>query len=212
MPACNAMFIAFACFDSVFILVSAVQDMQGLPRTPWHVSQDNGYAEHWQYAKWVLLALMFSLMALGDFSAVYLGWAATFLYLLFDDSLEIHETVGLRLAERFGFPAAFGLRPQDFGELVVTGIAASILLGLIAIAYLRTIRRDIRELTHGLVALLALLAVFGVGVDMIDIAIPWQPARVVLNLVEDGGEIIVVSLMVAYVLNWSIHIRSASSL
>jgi len=208
VPACVAVIAALALVDIVFIAVSAVQDIRGLPHGRWHVSADRGFAEWWQYVKWAALALSFVLLSVRSFSAVFLGWAGLFLYLLLDDSFLIHELVGRSLAQHFGFPSAFGLRPQDFGELIVTVAAASFLLGAITIAYICTKRQDVRELTHGLIALLILLAVFGVGVDMLDIALPWHRVRVALNLVEDGGEMIVASLMVGYVLNWSLRARS----
>jgi phosphoglycerate dehydrogenase-like enzyme len=91
--------------------------------------------------------------------------------------------------------------------LLVTGVAASVLLGVIAVAYLSTRSEDLRAVTHGLIALLLLLAVFGVGVDMLDIALPWERIRKILTVVEDGGEMIVASMMVAYALNWSLHLH-----
>jgi hypothetical protein len=207
VPACMAVLGGLLLVDIVFIAISSVQDAQGLPHGRWHVSYDNGLAERWQYVKWGLLALTFGVMAVRTASAVLMGWAALFLYLLLDDRLQIHEIVGQRLADAFGFPAAFGLRPQDFGELLVTGVAASVLLGVIAVAYLSTRSEDLRAVTHGLIALLLLLAVFGVGVDMLDIALPWERVRTILTVVEDGGEMIVASMMVAYALNWSLHLH-----
>ena len=49
-------------------------------------------------------------------------------YLLIDDSQQIHEIYGLTIADALGFQPAFGLRPQDFGELIVTALAAGPLL------------------------------------------------------------------------------------
>jgi hypothetical protein len=39
---------------------------------------------------------------------------------------------------------------------------------------------------------------------MLDIMAPWQPVRTVLNVVEDGGEMVVASLIVAYAVQFAI--------
>lgn len=198
--------IAMLCADIAFIIVSADQDYKGA-RNNLHVSIDNGIAEHWQYVKWALLALLLTFMSLRGRSVVYLAWALLFLYLLIDDSQQIHETYGGKIAAALELQPAFGLRAQDFGELAVTAIAAVPLFGFLAVAYLLTSQRDARTFTHDMIVLVVALAFFGVGVDMLDIAVPWPSAQTTLNLVEDGGEMIVATFMVAYGVGSFLRVR-----
>ena len=186
--------------DLVFIAVSGVRAYHGMPRDNWHISVDGGFAEIWQYAKWTMLILVSVVLASKSRAAVYLVWAIIFLYLLIDDSLSIHEDYGLRLASQLGLRPAFGLRARDFGELMVTAAAAGVLLGALAIVYRKTLQEKPRIFTRHMLWLLVALVFFGVGVDVLDIAVPWATARSVLEQIEDGGEMIVASLMTGYAL------------
>jgi len=148
--------------DAAFILVSADQDFRGA-RNSLHVSIDNGIAEHWQYIKWGALALMLVFVAWVKRALIYVIWAVLFVYLLIDDSQQIHETYGLAIADALGFQPAFGLRALDFGELIVTALAAGPLLGTIGLVYLFASRSEERVFTHTMIALLIALAFFGGG-------------------------------------------------
>lgn len=184
--------------DVAFILVSIDQDFRGA-RTSLHVSIDNGIAEHWQYLKWGGLALALAYYAASQRAAIYVVWSLLFVYLLVDDSQQIHETYGVVIADALGLRPAFGLRAQDFGELIVTALAAVPLFGAITLIYLFAARREDRVFTHTMVALFVALAFFGVGIDMLDIMVPWRWLALTLNIVEDGGEMIVATIMAAYV-------------
>lgn len=194
---CGLVLLGMLLVDFAFIVVSADQDFRGT-RTSLHVSVDNGIAEHFQYVKWGALAVMLGVMALRKRASIYFIWGLLFLYLLIDDSQQIHETYGILIANALALPPAFGLRAQDFGELIVTAIACVPLLGSLALAYFFGARGQVRTFTHTMIGLLVALAFFGVGVDMLDIMVPWTWLAKVLNLIEDGGEMIVATFMVGY--------------
>ena len=48
---------------------------------------------------------------------LYLAWALLFTYFLFDDSRELHDTMGHALVSKLGMNGVFGSRAQEFGEL-----------------------------------------------------------------------------------------------
>ncbi len=123
-----------------------------------------------------------------------LAWSAVFLWVLADDAASIHERLGEQLGARLGLPALAGLDPQDLGELLVMAAAGGLALLLVGAAH-RGTRGPERQLSWRLLALLALLAGFGVGLDMAASALRsgW------LGFVEDGGEMIGVSLLLATV-------------
>jgi hypothetical protein len=199
---CLILLGAMLCVDVGFIAGSSVMVIDGKPVTRWHVSVDGGYPERWQYLKWGIMTIMMMVMAFKKRSTVYLVWSVIFLYLLLDDSQMIHEVYGQRIASWLQLQPAFGLRAQDFGELIVTGIAAGLLLSLLALAYFRTPQNEARTFTHGLLILMVALAFFGVAVDMLDIiTVPWPLLSKSLEIVEDGGEMVVASAIVAYVVH-----------
>lgn len=154
---------------------------------------DRGYAELYQYLKlfWITVALVG--VAFEKRRAIYGVGAVTFSYLLLDDSLEIHETAGGLLADGLGFEAILGLRAQDYGELAVSGAAGLAFLSAGFLAY-RSAGATGRRFALFLLGGLLLLAVFGVGVDLLGVLAHRIPlAGSALALLEDGGELIVVS-------------------
>lgn len=167
------------------------------------IAGDRGFGEAFQYLKffWVAAALM--LLVMRNRQLIYGCWSALFGYLLVDDLFEVHESFGLALSQRFNFPAILGLRPVDIGELAVTATVGAILLTFIAIGHLRA-SRSARTDSTVLVALLFALSFFGVVVDMVHVILLTLGVSAYIEwfvaLVEDGGEMVVASLMSAFVL------------
>ena len=193
------LFAALVCVDLIFAVISAVRDAQGLDWDRWHISFENGYGERWQYLKWAAISVLCFLLTIRRQSWLYFAWSAIFLYLLLDDSLALHERVGWRLARYFGFQSAFGLRWQDFGELLTSALAGGPLLGFLAWSYWREQRLEPRSFAHTLILMLAALVFFGVGIDMVGIMLKQADEHTTLELIEDAGEMVVASLIVAYV-------------
>lgn len=161
---------------------------------------DRGYSEIFQYIKEYWAALVLAALAWRKQSSLYLIWSLLFAYLLLDDALQIHETVGGILNTKFAFPALFDLRPKDFGELAVSGAASAFFVTGIALAY-RSADRPSRRVATYLSLLLVVLGFFGVAVDMLHIAMDTPPIRKFLAVVEDGGELVTMSVMSCYVLS-----------
>jgi len=161
------------------------------------IEADNGYPEVFQYLKFFWLALLTALLAWRTRAFGCLSWSGLFLYLLLDDLLRLHEDGGAALAEAWQLPALLGLRPKDLGELAVTAGAALVLLPAIALAWSRG-GPGLRSLSRRLAPLLALLVLAGVGLDLLASALqPTGWPRLLLGILEDGGEMVVVSLMLA---------------
>jgi surface polysaccharide O-acyltransferase-like enzyme len=92
----------------------------------------------------------------------------------------------------------FGLRAVDFGELAVTAFFASILFGVIGVAYYRS-DHDARSFSRSMLLLLVALAVFGVVFDMVHVMIKGPAWEFALEIVEDGGEMVVMSVIMRFV-------------
>jgi hypothetical protein len=91
-----------------------------------------------------------------------------------------------------------GLRGRDFGELLITVIAAGFLIITLAAGYLQS-DDEHRLFARGILGLVLVLAFFGVLVDMIHEifrdTIFFDP----LGTLEDGGELVVMSVITWFV-------------
>lgn len=159
---------------------------------------DRGFPEIYQYVKflWIILLLIYLIKATR--SGGFIAWALVFTYFLGDDAFRIHERGGAIIAKRLRFHPPFNLRLQDFGEIAVSLIAAGLLL-LIMILSLYTSTHTFRKITKDLLLFVFAIAFFGVFIDMIHSAmqLSWG-ADLLFRIIEDGGEMVFVSLTLWY--------------
>ncbi|MFK8182809.1 MAG: hypothetical protein AB8B99_05495 [Phormidesmis sp.] len=165
------------------------------------ISKDRGYAEYFQYAKFGVAIVLLSLMSLTRKSALMGGWAFIFCMLVFDDRVSIHERLGTRLSEIFAFEPMWLLRAEDYGELVVYATMAVIAGTVLIVTSLIESSPEAHQLSRALFVSLLGLAFFGGVVDMLSIAASqiWtlsEFAKRCLDAVEDGGEMIVISIAI----------------
>lgn len=166
--------------------------------------QERGFGETFQYFKAFWLLLMFAWLAIIARQFSYLSWAAVFGYLGLDDLMEIHEEFGNDIAMRYEISSVLGQRPRDIGEIIVFALAGAALLLLLAIAwYLGS--ETFRERSKTLLKLSAVLAFFGIGMDAVHILFLDTALDEPFAIIEDGGEMIVLSVIVWFVLGmlWS---------
>ena len=166
------------------------------------IEKDRGYGELFQYIKEYWIAILLSLLAWRNRSFLYLGWSLLFFYLLLDDAVSIHENLGRFISHRLGFSPAFNLRAIDFGELIVSACVGLFFLICIATAH-RFSDRSSKQDSRYLILMLFVLALFGIVVDMVHIALQspyWEPS---LGLIEDAGEMIVMSFIAWFVFSVS---------
>ena len=160
---------------------------------------DRGHAEFYQYIKMLWIMALFAALIARTRTGGFAAWGLLFAYLLLDDALAIHETIGASVAQALPFAELAGLRAQDFGELAVSAVAGAVLLTLLAWVYARG-HAAFRRASRHIVLLLAALAFFGVAVDMLQSLFRFNIILApLLGIIEDGGEMIVMSLAVWYV-------------
>lgn len=169
------------------------------------VTTDRGYPEVYQYVKEIWVVILLFCVYVKTEEVGYIAWNILFLYLLFDDSLRVHEQVGSILAHHLDFSPYFGLRLQDYGELAVTAISSALLLSLIGLSYLHGSNMFVK-VTRDLIVLLLIIAFFGVFIDMVHSAIKlgWTVNKI-LGIIEDGGEMIGMSFVAWYVFLLNIY-------
>jgi len=168
-------------------------------RSIFSLVDDTSISEKFQYFKWALIAALFVYMSIKRNIINYIPWGLIFIYLLLDDSLTLHERIGAVFAQGFTGVAPLSLRWQDVGELMVTAIAGGVLFSLLALAYYKG-NRVFKKVTKDMLILFSVLVVFGVGIDMLGQMVdPGRYMTFVFEVVEDGGEMFIASVMLWYV-------------
>jgi hypothetical protein len=198
----SASLLLFMCLlaDLSFVTIHFLHNLTPYFADPlFNIELDNGYAEKFQYLKYLGIIFLFGYLCVKRNTLLYISWALLFAYFLADDAFQLHERMGTWIAEGIFFKPPFRLRTQDLGELVVTITAGMILLPSFLAAYYFGPRR-IRLVFHDLLLLLAVLLAFAVGIDMVHAAFIGSPRiELYLGVIEDGGELIAVSLFLWYV-------------
>ncbi len=191
----------------IFFLLDVWNDLYPDPYSnPYSIETDRGFAEFFQYMKEFWCVLLLGLIVVKKRSHLYLSWMLLFLYLLIDDSTSFHETLGLYISNSLGFIPLFRLRGQDFGELIVSASISLFLLGYIGIAY-HLGDHLFRKVSKYLIAMLFTLATFGVLIDLVHIMAPVKLSGT-FGLLEDGGEMVVMSVMTTFVFVLSEQVKS----
>lgn len=189
----------FLATDVVLIFLHILYVYTGVISNPsFSIEEERGYAEIFQYFKEYWLALLLCFLAVRGRSLLYLSWSLLFFYLLLDDALQIHEKLGYAISYKLKFSAGFNLRTEDFGELAVSALVGLFFLIFIATAY-RFSDRLSKEISRYLIMMLFTLALFGIAVDMVHAAVRSPSLHTLLGLVEDGGELVVMSVITCFV-------------
>jgi hypothetical protein len=189
--------------DLAFIVLHVVYIETGLLRgRPFSLEADNGLPEAFQYVKQFWVALCMAAMFRRVRQVVYIGWALVFTFLLLDDAFQFHEQIGDWLGQRYRLPVAFGLRPDDIGELLFAAVVGGTTAVLIGFGFWRG-DADARIISRDMVIMVVVLAGLGVGVDILHVITYFKAPLLAqfLLIIEDGGEMLVVSAMVAYMVD-----------
>ena len=212
VPSASLFLILLLCADFVFIGLHAVNTLTPLLKSAlYSLGSDSSYSEMFQYLKWLWIIILLAYVSRSRRSFGYLAWLLLFVYFLCDDALSIHEKVGEHIAGYLTLTPPFGLGLQDLGELLVSAVAGMVLFSFVTWAYLQG-SQVFRKVSQDLLLLILALVFFGVFVDMVHAAIHsgWR-ADFVLVVIEDGGEMLVASVILWYVFLLSLRDENASA-
>lgn len=193
------------CADFVFIVLHILYKFELLNSSYFSLKRDLGYSEFFQYTKflWIIILLIYIIRKTRVWE--YLSWLAVFTYFLADDAFQLHENIGRSIAGNLDFVAPFNLRLQDIGELTVLAVAGMILLVMLTWAYWRG-TQAFRNVSKDLLILVGIMTFFGAFIDAAEIGVDLGLfIKETLGLIDDGGEMIVVSVMLWYVFRLAIH-------
>ncbi|MEE8104190.1 MAG: hypothetical protein V3T86_01495 [Planctomycetota bacterium] len=167
----------------------------------WGVGFERSYPELFNYAQVALLVGLLAFTWARSRSPAYLVAMLVFLIVLLDDSLSIHEIWGAWLVHEIKFGPHFGLAAQEIGELMTWCGFGVLLVVPLVWASRRADRRSFAE-CGVLAGLFGVLLVFAIGVDFVGSTFGkgTEFQSFLYPLIEDGGEMIVLSYTTAFAL------------
>ena len=197
-------FIMLVVVDIAFVLIHAglylASKYYAVPDyTLFFINSDVGYPEKFQHIKIFWVVLLFAYISIKSGCYRYLSWFLLFFYFFIDDALGFHEHVGGIVAVMLSFTPPFNLSTQDVGEFFVSACAGFVLFSILGNSYWRG-GELFRKVSNDLLVLVAALVFCGVVVDMIHSASEMgEMVRGALTIIEDGGEMVIVSAILSYV-------------
>jgi hypothetical protein len=200
-------FIAGLGVDAIFIQLDRMY-LQGRLGAAFSFGNEQGYAEIYQNSKEFGIVLLALASAVTSREPLYGCWLGIFSYVFLDDTFQVHERLGGWVSHRFVVTAPFGLRGDDIGELAVSTVAGIVVCLSLILTWRRS-GENARRVSVGLIALLFFLGFFGILMDVLHVVMTgaWKYR---LGVVEDGGEMIVVTTVLWFLYTtWRITRRVA---
>jgi hypothetical protein len=200
----HKLLFVFIMTDILFIIIHVLHSWLSSIGLFYHPSfslaQDRGYAELFQYIKEFWIVMLLIVLAIRASTLLYFCWSLLFGYFLVDDSFGVHETIGNRLTSTLGSAELFGLGAQKFGELFASGFFGLLFLLAIGVSYYVNDDREAREFSRYVFAMIGVLIIFGIVTGLFQGIAPdrsiWQA---ILRTIEEGGEMLVMSVIVVFV-------------
>ena len=162
------------------------------------IDVDRGYAEIYQYVKEFFVASMLMILAFRHRQAVLVAWSVFFGFLLLDDSFRLHERLGTLIGKIVDLEPYIGVERQVYGEVLASTLfGATLLIPLMALAFLGRQNQLTKCANATLLYLTICLVFFGVFIDAFKNFLP--SLGFLFDLIEDGGEMIVMSAITGFV-------------
>lgn len=183
-------------FDLCILLLYAGDFfLKGLS-SPLFLIGDWSVGEIFNYCKELLLFILSLWLVKATKQPLFVAWSLVFIYLLVDDALGLHELFGFLFHHLVPTASVAGLDSRNIGEFLFFVLAGSVLLTFLWQAH-RYSQAPSRTFTWSLLPWLALLVFCGVFIDAVHILfMENSTSDFIFTLLEDGGEMVVLSIMV----------------
>jgi hypothetical protein len=162
---------------------------------------DYGLAELFSYVKLIATVYLLVRVSRRDHRPALLTWAVVFGYLLLDDLVRFHEGTGEKVVSLLhDDPDRYlvgGMRTQDLGEIAVLAAVGIPLLTILAANHVRGSAAS-RRTDRRFALLLVVMTGFAVVVDLLADVFTADAVRFALTLIEDSGELVVLSVITSY--------------
>ncbi len=163
-----------------------------------NISREYSVPEFYQYAKEIWIGVLLFVAFRKSKKLVFLSFALIFFYLFIDDALLYHEIAGEWINQNFILPNVLfgcGLSRDNLAEAVSLLLPGLILGAIFIMAYFKE-RLQLGRVCHVYLFLFFLLAVFGIVFDIVHGTVTQH--RHLMGVIEDFGEMLVMSMMLAY--------------
>ena len=178
----------------VLIIIHLFHTYYGTPASDFFdLEVDNNLPELFLYLQELgIIVLLYWLYRKYD-NMLYLAWAFVFAYVLIDDSLLLHERIGVFLVDYFGVENNFGVRGRDITEVIVQLFFGIPLMLFVAWAHVFKGDQNSRRVSIILFGLLILLVSFAIVLDWFHVKIMVIYLKPILGTIEDGAEMFVIT-------------------
>lgn len=184
--------LALVGVDAAFLVAHLLFKVGMLEGERWAVTEDRTYSEFAGYAKEAFLALLFAAVCAARRQPAHGALALVFVAFLADDALTLHERIGAEGGRLFVYDGPGAARGHDVAELGVLAAFAVAALGLLLVS-MRPSDRMARRDTMVALAGIGVIFVFAALVDALHSTVAFHT----VGVVEDGGEMVALSLLVA---------------
>jgi hypothetical protein len=165
----------------------------------WNIGRDSSAAELLNLLKWGIAIFACLAAYVRSRVPILLGLSVLFLICLLDDGLQLHERGSELLIEWWGLFRYFGHRQGIAGELIVWSILGTLALISLVISWRATERPERRQV-------LPIFVFFGAIVFcavVLDVMHTMTESRSIIagvvGMLEDGGEMVFLTLLLSYV-------------
>lgn len=176
-----------------------------LEKDYFNIYLDLNVAEPFQYVKEFWIILLLGWMIFKGRKFFFSGWWLMSIYLLFDDLFNIHGELGTFALEALNISPSHiitgQLRYQDFGEFGISLFFGTIFFSIITYFYLHG-SKDTRTIFHYLAGAILFIVFFGVVHDLANRIFDEATNKImfeITRLIEEGGEMISMSILCWYV-------------
>ncbi len=154
------------------------------------------------YLKLLAISVLLFMSMLRSRERMFGAFAIVFAILLLDDTMQFHEIGGEALIEVMRLHDAWSLTAQDLGELVVWCVTGAVCVALLTAGIYMGSQRA-RLLARYYLGAIVALGVAGIVFDMFHSALETivggdTVLAFAMGLAEDGGEMLVLSVLLAY--------------
>lgn len=163
-----------------------------------NIAFDHSLGEFFTYAKWAAIIVLLWIVSRRTGNPALLACAALFAVMLADDSLQIHERLGEVAVNAEAVGEASWANRQTLGEIAVWAVLGMLLFPVVLFGFVKSTRAQWGPALRFL-GLICLFVLFGGVIDALHQPVAHLPFGPQLaDLIEDGGEMIVASMIVAH--------------
>jgi len=194
--------------DIIFILLTLIDGFPGTNLENFAVQSDNTFAEKFQYLKFIGISIISFLLAINSRTPNFLFFMVIPIYLYWDDSSQVHERFGTKIASFIheGNPSdtlITNFAYKHIGEILYMSFISFILLIFFLISY-QLSKASERYFLKKILKLFIIFGFFSIFVDSINPLFDGFIYKV-LVVIEDGGEMISISYLTAFCFKYLIN-------